>query len=436
MKKLIIAIAFFGLIPGLLPAEVLHHEDDLKNLVVAVSCDLKQDHHTGAGYIIGAKLSNLYIATSNALVRGQGAARLSKAENLEVQINNYSDKIFPAQLLSSQNEQLDLAVLKVNITNYPDLMDGLRMDLLGDSEQLQRGDSVYVMGKPNERGVSLKLSPFLFLTNYLGKITFQIDKSTNNYYGGVLIDRSGRIVGQIGLDDGTDGIAYAMNNIVDWLKNEGFPVDLKYGSTGSGMVNETPLSNNNKRINSGTTPTTPPRTMSYAGKVKFRSEPATLNGNQVKTMIAERGFVCQSASWSKKWANPTGPGFTNDYELQYNGEVVVDKNCGLMWQQSGSIKSITYKNALEYIDQLNAENFAGHSDWRLPTLEEALALLEPSMSSLENNLLYVDPIFDSTQRSIFTADISEEETTAWTVTFTSGYCYYFNVLNHVRAVRS
>ncbi|GAK53774.1 hypothetical protein U14_05048 [Candidatus Moduliflexus flocculans] len=37
---------------------------------------------------------------------------------------------------------------------------------------------------------------------------------------------------------------------------------------------------------------------------------------------------------------------------------------------------MTYQEAEAYIAQINADNFGGYNDWRLPTVEELLSLLE------------------------------------------------------------
>jgi len=41
---------------------------------------------------------------------------------------------------------------------------------------------------------------------------------------------------------------------------------------------------------------------------------------------------------------------------------------------------MTYEKVQAYIAQLNRANFGGYSDWRLPTLEEAMCLMEPIKS--------------------------------------------------------
>ena len=56
------------------------------------------------------------------------------------------------------------------------------------------------------------------------------------------------------------------------------------------------------------------------------------------------------------------------------GEVVVDRQSGLMWQRGDSYhelqKGLNWYDALEYMDGKNAQKFAGHSDWRFPTFQE------------------------------------------------------------------
>ncbi len=122
----------------------------------------------------------------------------------------------------------------------------------------------------------------------------------------------------------------------------------------------------------------------------------------------------------------------NEFEVKtINGDkVVFDQATDLMWQQSGSDKYLNYTQAKAYVIQLNREQFAGHSDWRLPTLKEAITLLEQTKN---NDGLYIDSVFGSKQRRIWTSDLYIASV-AWIVDFNYGYCNYDNY-GYVRAVR-
>jgi len=133
--------------------------------------------------------------------------------------------------------------------------------------------------------------------------------------------------------------------------------------------------------------------------------------------------------------NKAGSGLANDYEPRTiaGDEIIVDKATGLMWQKSGSPNSMVYAEAEKYIRTLNAQRFAGYNDWRLPTLEEAMSLMEPKKSGE----LYIDPVFDRKQYWIWTAD-KESAGRAWCVGFHYGGCLHYVIGGHyfVRAVRS
>ncbi len=125
----------------------------------------------------------------------------------------------------------------------------------------------------------------------------------------------------------------------------------------------------------------------------------------------------------------------NKFEVKTvsNDTMVVDNAIGLTWQQSGSEEYMSYDDAKRYIAQLNRDKFAGFSDWRLPTLSEAITLLEEKESS---NGLFIDPIFDKRLEWIWTSDLYSASR-AWVVGFGNGYCGYdyFGYGFYVRAVR-
>jgi len=166
---------------------------------------------------------------------------------------------------------------------------------------------------------------------------------------------------------------------------------------------------------------------------KLRSRPITedLNYGQVVRMLIEFDFA-------DRYFNLEGSGFTKHFGLKKDrfarrDSVIVDRGTGLMWQQAGSIETMEFEEASKYIAQLNAgRGFAGYRDWRLPTLEEAMSLMEPEASSG----LYIDPKFGREQEWIWTSDINQRRW-AWVAFFGLGDCYPSGVgYARVRAVRA
>ena len=164
-------------------------------------------------------------------------------------------------------------------------------------------------------------------------------------------------------------------------------------------------------------------------KKTFRDKPEKeLSPESVQIMLRNKGIFDSRR-------NPSGPGISHEYEAQNGGTVVYDHATGLMWQQSGSRNDMNYERAKNYISELNHEQFAGYIDWRLPTLEEAMSLMEPTQ---KNGDLHIDQIFDPYQVRIWTSDF-RRDSMSWVVRFDAGYCdYVYNDSNNnysVRAVR-
>jgi len=167
------------------------------------------------------------------------------------------------------------------------------------------------------------------------------------------------------------------------------------------------------------------------GTFLLRSKPMELSTVDVNEMIVRHGFY-------ERNQNPGGKGFSHQYQLQEieGDKVVFDKNSCLMWQQSGSDARMEFEDANKYINELNEKRFAGFKDWRLPTLEESMSLVEPERKSG----LYINTIFNHKQSWIWTADKNQLQGSLlqWVVNFIKGYCYFYLLdygQNYVRAVR-
>jgi len=159
--------------------------------------------------------------------------------------------------------------------------------------------------------------------------------------------------------------------------------------------------------------------------IRLRSKPlANLSKNDVKLMLQGNDFYHVDWYWM-------GKGVQHQYEVLKNGKVVFDKTIGLTWQRSGS-NEITYDGVKQYMHDLNKQRFAGYNDWRLPTLEEAMSLMEPKRNK---HGLYIDKVFDQRQKWIWTADHTSAGV-AWVVGFYGGGCLDYSLGDfYVRAVR-
>jgi hypothetical protein len=179
--------------------------------------------------------------------------------------------------------------------------------------------------------------------------------------------------------------------------------------------------------------------------IRLRSRPHEgLSGKAVVEMLRERDFFDKQQHWM-------GRGIQHDYQqVEINAErLVVDRATDLMWQESGSEDAMDYQSALAYVAKLNANKYAGFADWRLPTLEEAMSLMEPrkwrsreAASKPEPSdweFLFIHPVFASGQDWLWTAD-RWKSSGRWTAHFgsTVGNCEPRRTtdLSYVRSVRT
>lgn len=149
-------------------------------------------------------------------------------------------------------------------------------------------------------------------------------------------------------------------------------------------------------------------------KVSMRREPEkNLNMKKIKGML-ERYYFFDSTM------NPNGA-FNNDF-VDNENDTVTDRATGLMWQKGGSSNLLLMYRAKIYITQLNKNKFAGHSNWRLPTIEELVSLMEKN----KKNGVHIDLLFDNKQKKCWSHDRAEltinlhNKIAAWIADFDSG----------------
>jgi hypothetical protein len=84
-----------------------------------------------------------------------------------------------------------------------------------------------------------------------------------------------------------------------------------------------------------------------------------------------------------------------------SADMVFDRATHLVWQRAGSRYPHPWSQAHAYIQRLNAERFAGHDNWRLPTIDELVTLLRPAPQIQD---LCIAPLFDPRQRWLWSSD--------------------------------
>jgi hypothetical protein len=147
-----------------------------------------------------------------------------------------------------------------------------------------------------------------------------------------------------------------------------------------------------------------------ATSIQLRTQSQEIGVEEVKQMLVKYGFF-------DKYYNKTG-NFKNKFQLKQDKQssVVLDYATGLMWHQSGSEKYMKFESVQNWFDQLNQSKYAGFSDWRLPTLEEAVSLMEKNEN---RNGLFIDIQFNREQKYIWTGDRFGSNK-SWAVDFFSG----------------
>ncbi len=125
------------------------------------------------------------------------------------------------------------------------------------------------------------------------------------------------------------------------------------------------------------------------------------------------------------------PYIRNDFSDDSNG-IITDRATGLTWEQAGSEYPVTWENACVHVETLNRKQYGGRTDWRLPTVDELLSLVNETP---HGQALCIAPVFDPVQRRLWSCDL-RSHIAAWYVNLELGFVAWqdFTGYYHVRGV--
>ncbi len=144
---------------------------------------------------------------------------------------------------------------------------------------------------------------------------------------------------------------------------------------------------------------------------QLANEPCHLTDKQVEELIKRQGFSDQVLN--------NESAFINHFVDSGNEITVIDECTNLMWQRFGQ-DLCSIRNMKSQIEALNEKGFAGFHDWRMPTMEEALSLME---AKVNEKGVYLHPCFSKEQPFVFTS-ARRKPTGYWFTDYKQGKVYW------------
>lgn len=145
--------------------------------------------------------------------------------------------------------------------------------------------------------------------------------------------------------------------------------------------------------------------------VKLPSESKIFLDEDVDRVIQELNFYDSQRN--------TSGGFINGLVNPGDTLSVVDERTGLQWQ-AGGLDICSSRTMKKKVEELNRQGFAGFHDWRLPSLEEAMSLMESSMNFKG---VHLHPCFSIDQPFIF-VNATRKPGGYWFVDYKQGCAFW------------
>jgi len=130
----------------------------------------------------------------------------------------------------------------------------------------------------------------------------------------------------------------------------------------------------------------------------FKGDVTTLPSGDSYLQNSELAELVKKWNFFEAEHNPEG-GFGNHFVDTGDGLTIVDQKTNLMWQRAG-LDITSVRTMIRNIKKLNEAGFAGHNDWRMPSIEEAMSIMDPRKNEKGT---YLNPCFSKEQPFVFVA---------------------------------
>ena len=146
-------------------------------------------------------------------------------------------------------------------------------------------------------------------------------------------------------------------------------------------------------------------------KVELPREHTFINDDEIASVLRKWNFYDGDHNTEGSFENVlVDPG---------DGRVIVDRRTGLMWQRGG-LDITAVRSMKRKIEQLNKDGFAGHHDWRMPTMEEAMSIMDKEVNSKD---MHLNLCFSKEQPFIF-VDAQRKPGGYWFVDYKHGRAFW------------
>lgn len=200
-------------------------KEDIKRLIVRIDANFTDGTRFGAGIVFGAANSEVYVVTANHVVREGDRP----SQRLQLELYAGRGKHLSGKLASQFDVDHDLAVVIVpdakaqgiDVNTFP-------FDRLGDPNELNEGDPVFLVGHPQGVPWSVSVTPDGFVETQQEWLRFESKSLFPGHSGGALLNSRFEIVGLLRSDQQPNGEALSIEKVTAMLKEWGYPVRLRH----------------------------------------------------------------------------------------------------------------------------------------------------------------------------------------------------------------